>query len=650
MEEMKPTSDPPRPDIGTRGGARTVPPDHPYLSSDAGLIRRLSPIDELPASYQRDIAQHGDFLILAAGEQLVVDEAEADFDHYLLAGTVGIEARGRPRLRMSSTEDAATAAIDPGTRPFRVHALGEDGAQLFRVARQVIERQFALSAQGRPAGELDVTELDGQHQSDDWVSRTLRNGVLAALPPERILQVLMRAGEMPVSAGQVIIDQGAPGDFYYLIKEGHARVARRIDRAGLVHLAEFGPGDGFGEEALVADNARNASVTMTTDGVLLKLDRADFRELVRDPLLTPLSRPQAEERIAHGALWLDVRYPGDFARWHLDDAVNLPLPLVRLQYHRLDANARYVTYGTDVSDSAVAALLLRLRGLDASHLDEAVIAPAAFGELTPDAAIARNQEENMSDHAPPSMFDDMRTAASTPESPEHYADTYTGQSLAQLVEEIHSSGIAPATTIPADAPAPSDDPPRIDLDGTVFRVDSLHDDDEVDEPTAPPDATLAAAPAHDAIGQLMAEFEQRLRGEVEAARRAERARHEQRFAERVALMRSRAEEVVREKLTQARARDRERLAQRERELDDFHARLAGLANRVTHQKARIQEARNALAEKLAAVESLHRELSTLGQSMTRQLDELDSLTTAEPVPAANAAQTELDTDPPGHGS
>ena len=178
----------------------------------------------------------------------------------------------------------------------------------------------------------------------------------------------------------------------------------------------------------------------------------------------------------------------------------------------------------------------------------------------------------------------------------------------------------------------------------------MHDDDEVDEPTAPGDATLAAASAHDGIGQLMAEFEQRLRGEVEAARRAERARHEQRFAERGALMRSRAEEVVREKLTQARARDRERLAQRERELDDFHARLAGRANRVTHQKARIQEARNALAEKLAAVESLHRELSTLGQSMTRQLDELDSLTTAEPVPAANAAQTELDTDPPGHGS
>ena len=256
----------------------------------------------------------------------------------------------------------------------------------------------------------------------------------------------------------------------------------------------------------------------------------------------------------------------------------------------------------------------------------------------------------MSDHAPPSMFDDVQTTASTPESPEHYADTYTGQSLAQLVEEIHSSGIAPATTAPPGAPPPSDEPPRIDLDGTVFRVDSLHDDDEVDEPTAPGDATLAAASAHDAIGQLMAEFEQRLRDEVEAARRAERARHEQRFAERVALMRSRAEEVVREKLTQARARDRERLAQRERELDDFHARLAGLANRVTHQKARIQEARNALAEKLAAVESLHRELSTLGQSMTRQLDELDSLTTAEPVPAASVAQTELDTDPPGHGT
>jgi len=254
----------------------------------------------------------------------------------------------------------------------------------------------------------------------------------------------------------------------------------------------------------------------------------------------------------------------------------------------------------------------------------------------------------MSDHAPPSMLDDMESAASTPESPEHYADTYTGQSLAQLVEEIHSSGIAPGARAPADVPAnATEDTPRIDLDGTVFRVDSLHDDDEIDVPATPDDAAPVPPASHDAIGQLMAEFERRLRDEVEAARQAERARHEQRFAERVALMRSRAEEVVREKLTQARARDRERLAQRERELDDFHARLAGLANRVTHQKARIQEARNAIAEKLAAVESLHRELSTLGQSMTRQLDELDSLTTAEPMPSPSAPPTELDTDPPG---
>ena len=73
------------------GGVKPVPSDHPYLSSDAGLIRRLSPIDELPASYQRDIARHGDFLVLAPGEQLVVDHGEANFAHYLLAGTVGMQ-------------------------------------------------------------------------------------------------------------------------------------------------------------------------------------------------------------------------------------------------------------------------------------------------------------------------------------------------------------------------------------------------------------------------------------------------------------------------------------------------------------------------------------------------------------------------------
>jgi CRP-like cAMP-binding protein len=47
-----------------------------------------------------------------------------------------------------------------------------------------------------------------------------------------------------------------------------------------VQLAELKEGDAFGEEALVADTVRNATVVMKTDGMLLRLSKQDFNELL----------------------------------------------------------------------------------------------------------------------------------------------------------------------------------------------------------------------------------------------------------------------------------------------------------------------------------------------------------------------------------
>ena len=58
-------------------------------------------------------------------------------------------------------------------------------------------------------------------------------------------------------------------------------------------LAELKAGDAFGEEALIVEGVRNATVTMKSDGVLLRLNKEDFIELLREPLLRRLSWQQA---------------------------------------------------------------------------------------------------------------------------------------------------------------------------------------------------------------------------------------------------------------------------------------------------------------------------------------------------------------------
>ena len=71
-----------------------------------------------------------------------------------------------------------------------------------------------------------------------------------------------------------------------------------MNREG-IKLAELGVGDTFGEEALIAEAKRNATVTMLTDGVLMRLNKQDFRELMNEPLLQWVSYDKAREIIAN---------------------------------------------------------------------------------------------------------------------------------------------------------------------------------------------------------------------------------------------------------------------------------------------------------------------------------------------------------------
>ena len=370
-----------------------------------------------------------------------------------------------------------------------------------------------------------MTELGGAGADDDWVGRLLRRGMLAMLPPEMILQVLLRARERTVAAGETLMEQGASGDTFYLIKSGRARVARQIGRGGLIHLAELGPGDGVGEEALVADSLRNATVTMLTDGVLLELGRADFQELVRDPLLRRVTRAEAESEVSHGARWLDVRYEAEFARAHLPAADNLPLPMLRLHYDRLAPERRYITYSDDAAQAAVAAFLLSARGIDAlclaGDVDVADLPEATTADAGPYASSVSVEEAAMTADPPAPSLLTSDEPSTLPESPERYADTYTGQSLARLVEEIHASGIA--TNTAAAEPSPREDA-RIALDDTLFRLQPVDEDIAPDVaaalPTSPAPATVAPA---DELAAALSDFERRLRDHVDAVVAKKRA-------------------------------------------------------------------------------------------------------------------------------
>lgn len=81
--------------------------------------------------------------------------------------------------------------------------------------------------------------------------------------------------------GDVIVQQGQPGDDFYIIVEGTAVVyQRRSDDAPQQEVGRLGPSDYFGEIALLLDRPRAATVVATGPLKCVKLDRARFERLL----------------------------------------------------------------------------------------------------------------------------------------------------------------------------------------------------------------------------------------------------------------------------------------------------------------------------------------------------------------------------------
>jgi MFS family permease len=97
------------------------------------------------------------------------------------------------------------------------------------------------------------------------------NPIFAPLPAGTLEQLAEALDEVRISAGEEVTRQGEPGDRFYLVGEGTLDVAIDGTRA-----RQLGPGESFGEIALLRDVPRTATVRASTDAVLYTLERGEF--------------------------------------------------------------------------------------------------------------------------------------------------------------------------------------------------------------------------------------------------------------------------------------------------------------------------------------------------------------------------------------
>jgi len=208
-----------------------------------------------------------------------------------------------------------------------------------------------------------------QDDSDDWMTALLRSPIFQRLPPTNLQKILMSLEAVHFNKGEVIVDQGGVGDYYYLIKNGQCELTRRPSpNAKEIKLAQLATGDTFGEDSLLSDAPRNVTITALTDISLLRLNKPQFVSLIKEPSLSFVTYMEMREALKQGAILLDVRSPDDYASHHLDGSINEPFFSLRMQLKTLNREKPVIVVCDDGKTSEAAVFLLLRNKINARIL------------------------------------------------------------------------------------------------------------------------------------------------------------------------------------------------------------------------------------------------------------------------------------------
>jgi CRP-like cAMP-binding protein len=330
---------------------------------DVALLRRFSPFDGMKKDNVDALARKMVIENLAASRVLFKEGEKDKRSFWLVSGMLELREGERTIAMIRAGTPEARNAISPQL-PRQVSARAVDPIEYLSLDSELLDMMITWDQ----TGSYEVTELQAESGAgeDDWMTTLLQTQAFQRIPPANIQAIFMRMQRMTARAGEVVIQQGSEGDFFYAIVRGKCVVTREtpMNRNGL-KLAELGVGETFGEEALISEAKRNATVTMQTDGTLMRLNKADFRSLMNEPLVQWVDYAQARALIAKGGRWLDVRLPSEFQNLAIEGAVNIPLYFIRLKISTLSRGTPYVMYCDTGRRSSAAAFILMERGLDA---------------------------------------------------------------------------------------------------------------------------------------------------------------------------------------------------------------------------------------------------------------------------------------------
>lgn len=264
-----------------------------------GFLRSVPILHEVDDDTLHDLAFDAQTCEFTPGTRIVAqgeNDEDAQRFYVIRSGCADVLRRDRAgservvaRLTLGSyfgelgllTNQARNATVRVhGAAPLRAYAFDAlafhrriaEHVLVFRLLRER-EQQRATSSNDRPRPRLRIKELD----------------LLRKLPPHDLEFVLRNAEQRWYPERAPIIRQGDPGDRFYVLLEGLVDVLRDGQP-----IAQLGPGDFFGETALLLDAPRTATVRVSTHALTWSITRSAFQRLVGDYLL---QNPRMEREV-----------------------------------------------------------------------------------------------------------------------------------------------------------------------------------------------------------------------------------------------------------------------------------------------------------------------------------------------------------------
>lgn len=204
----------------------------------------------------------------------------------------GVQGAGECRVLLNAQEITNVARLFADKYPAVKAGSATTNISFFRITPTQL--QYLDNTQGAKKNE-DEFGLD--------FKREVVYSVFTGLPRQQQLGFTGELQPVNVSAGDVIVRQGAPADKIFIIVKGEVTVEREEPDGRVVELETLRDGQFFGELAILRDTPREATATAKTDVTLLAMRRDTFQRLVAGSLGASADFDQViKQRMEHGGV------------------------------------------------------------------------------------------------------------------------------------------------------------------------------------------------------------------------------------------------------------------------------------------------------------------------------------------------------------